>query len=66
MREAIREEGERGNLKNTMMFMATYSSTVEGAFYKGNTPSRALFEEITKLKGHEIKYQFIFYILHCS
>ena len=66
LRESIMEEGERGNLKNSMVFMVTDNSTVEGAFYKGNTPSRALFEEIMKLKGCEIKYQFILYVMHCS
>jgi len=39
---AIEEGLQLGQLQNTELFIFTDNSTAEGAFYKGNTPSRAL------------------------
>jgi hypothetical protein len=46
----VEEEARRGTLKGSIMFLFTDNSTVEGALYKGNTPSRKLFGLIVRLR----------------
>jgi hypothetical protein len=46
----VEEEARHGTLKDSIMFLFTDNSTVEGALYKGNTPSKKLFNLIVRLR----------------
>jgi hypothetical protein len=46
---AIKEGLQSGHLVNTELFLLTDNATAEGAFFKGNTPSRILFDLILRL-----------------
>ena len=49
---------KRRTLHNTMLFLFTDNSTVEGAIAKGNSSSPLLFELVIELKTAEMKYGF--------
>jgi hypothetical protein len=63
---AIEEGLALGHLVNTELFIFTDNSTAEGAFYKGNTPSRPLFELILWLRKIEMQGQLKLHILRIS
>jgi hypothetical protein len=63
---AIEEGLTLGHLSNTELFIFADNSTTEGAFYKGNTPSRPLFELILRLHKIEMQGQLKLHILHVS
>jgi hypothetical protein len=46
----VEEESRNGTLKGALMYLFTDNSTVEGALYKGNTPSKKLFSLIVRLR----------------
>jgi hypothetical protein len=46
----IEEEARNGMLNGASMYLFTDNSTVEGALFKGNTPSRKLFELIVRFR----------------
>jgi hypothetical protein len=63
---AIEEGLERGHLVNTELFIFTDNSTAEGAFYKGNTPSRTLFELILCLRLIDMQGQLKLHVIHVA
>jgi hypothetical protein len=46
----VEEEARNGLLNGASMFLFTDNSTVEGALFKGNTPSRKLFNLIVRFR----------------
>ncbi len=63
---AIEEGIAAGHLQNTELFLFTDNSTAEGAFYKGNSPCRALFELVLRLRTIEMQGQLKLYIIHIA
>ena len=49
-----------------MVFFINDSSIVEGVVDIGNTPSRALFEHILRIKRVQFRFKFVLHIIHCS
>jgi len=47
--EALEEAYHDGHLHNCEVFLFTDNSTREGAYYRGNSPSRSLFELVLRL-----------------
>jgi hypothetical protein len=48
--ETIEEEARSGLLQGSSLLLFTDNSTVEGALFKGNTPSRKLFQLIVRFR----------------
>ena len=64
--DALEEEGKEGRLNESMLFFITDSSTVEGAVDRGNTPSRALFEKIVRIKRIQFRLKSVLYVINYS
>jgi hypothetical protein len=56
---------ERG-LQETEIFIFTDNSTAEGAFWKGTSKSRRLFELVLELKQLEMEADLLLHIIHVS
>jgi len=48
------------------VFIFTENSTAEGAYYKGNTPSRTLFELILCLRIIDMQGHLKLYVIHVT
>jgi hypothetical protein len=55
--DALREEGEAGNLWDALIFFCTDNSTVELGIVKGNSWSEKLFELSLEVRVIEMKYR---------
>lgn len=55
-----------GDLQNSEIFIFTDNSTAQGAFYKGNTPSRPLFELILRLRCIEMQAAIKLFVIHVA
>lgn len=66
MVSAIKEGLLLGQLRNTELFIFTDNSTAEGAFYKGNTPSRTLFDLILRLRLIDMQGQLKLHVIHVA
>ena len=64
--EAIEEGVESGDLKNSELFIFTDNSTAEGAYYKGNTGSRLLFELVLRLRQLNMQGNIILHVIHVA
>jgi hypothetical protein len=62
----IEEEARNGTLKRASMFLFTDNSTVGGALYKGNTPSRKLFNLIVRFRKVQITNDAEIIVSHVS
>ena len=62
----IEQEAKEGTLKGSLMFLFTDNSTVEGALYKGNTPSRKLFELIVRFRKVQLQNNATILVSHVS
>ena len=60
------KEAIQGRLCHEVVFMFTDNSAVESAFAKGNTPVKALFELIEKIKRAMIKFSFQLCIIYIA
>jgi hypothetical protein len=55
-----------GELVHTEIFLFTDNAVAEGAFYKGSSPSRQLFELVLKLKCLELHHGLRLHLIHVS
>jgi hypothetical protein len=62
----VEEESKQGTLKGALMFLFTDNATVEGALFKGNTPSRKLFQLIVRLRKVELQNGATVQVSHVS
>jgi hypothetical protein len=60
------EEANHGSLNGAHLFLFTNNSTVEAALYKGNSPSRKLFELIVRLRKVEMDCSATITVSHVS
>jgi len=51
---------------NFLLFLFTDNAVAEGAFYKGSSPSRQLFELVLKLKCLELHHGLRLHLIHVS
>ncbi len=56
----------RGELVHTEILLFTDNAVAEGAFYKGSSPSRQLFELVLKLKCLELHHGLRLHLIHVS
>jgi hypothetical protein len=63
---AIKEGLATGHLVNTELFLFTDNSTSEGAFYKGNSPSRPLFDLVLRLRSIEMQGHLKLHVIHVA
>lgn len=63
---AIEEGITTGHLQNTELFLFTDNSSAEGAFYKGNSPSRPLFELILRLRVIDMQWNLKLHVIHVA
>jgi len=54
------------NLRGAEIFLFTDNSTAEGAFWKGNSSSRKLFELVLRLKKLEWDFGLMVHVIHVS
>jgi hypothetical protein len=64
--QTIEEEARNGSLQGTSMYLFTDNSTVEGALFKGNTPSRKLFNLIVRFRKAQISCDAEIIVSHVS
>jgi hypothetical protein len=64
--DALREEGEAGNLWDALIFFCTDNSTVESGIVKGNSLSEKLFELSLEVRVIELKYRCKILVSHVS
>lgn len=64
--ESLEEQARKGNLKNSIVILATDNQVTEMCIYKGNSSSEKLFELIVRLKELEINEEAIIYVTHVS
>lgn len=62
----VEEEARNGTLQGSVMFLFTDNSTVEGALYKGNTPSEKLFRLVVRLRKVEFQHGATIVVSHVS
>jgi hypothetical protein len=60
------EEAKQGTLNGSHLFLFTDNSTVESALYKGNSPSRKLFNLIVRLRKVELECSASITVSHVS
>jgi hypothetical protein len=63
---ALGEAVEDNILQDCEVFLFTDNSTAEGAYYKGNSPSRKLFELVLQLRKVAMSAGLILHVLHVS
>ena len=51
----LESEENSGDLNNSWIILTTDNSTAEGCLYKGNSPSRKLFELFVRLRSLELR-----------
>jgi hypothetical protein len=57
---------QEGRFNGCDVFLYTYNQTAEGAYCKGTTKSRALFELIVILYKLQMEFEFILHIIGIS
>ena len=55
-----------GDLENSWIILATDNSTAEGCLYKGNSPSKKLFELVVRLRSLEMQTGATILVTHVS
>jgi hypothetical protein len=63
---ALKQAVEDRALTDCEIFLFTDNTTAEGAYYKGNTPSRKLFELVLELKQLGMRAGLILHVVHVS
>lgn len=64
--ETLEAEGEKGNLKDAVVIIATDNQVTENAIYKGNSTSEKLYDLIIRLRKLELHHGAYFVITHVS
>jgi len=62
----IQELAHQGKLAGTEIFLFTDNSTAEGAFFRGTSSNRRLFELILTLRKLEHEHGFVLHVIHIS
>jgi hypothetical protein len=63
---ALEEAVEDHTLRECEVFLFTDNSTAEGAYYKGNSPSRKLFELVLQLRKVAMSAGLLLHVIHVS
>jgi hypothetical protein len=63
---AIEEAHSKGLLENSELFVFTDNSAAEGAFYKGTSPSRRLFELVLRLRTLQMSGSLALHVIHVA
>jgi hypothetical protein len=63
---AIEEAYAKGLLSNSELFVFTDNSAAEGAFYKGTSPSRRLFDLVLRLRALQMNGQLALHVIHVA
>ena len=64
--KSIKKYVDNGTLKGAELFMFTDNSTVEAAFWKGNSKSEKLFRAVLELKKMEMVGDVMIHIIHVA
>jgi hypothetical protein len=64
--QTIEQESRSGLLKGPSLYLFTDNSTVEGALFKGNTPSRKIFHLIMRFRKVQMLCDAEIIVLHVS
>jgi hypothetical protein len=64
--ESLEDSVLLGELANSELYVFTDNTSVEGAYYKGNSPSRRLFELVLRLRCIEMKASIKLFIIHVA
>jgi len=62
----IKELAAQGKLDGVEIFLFTDNSTAEGAFFRGTSSNRKLFELVLMLRRLEHNHSFILHVIHIS
>jgi hypothetical protein len=63
---ALEEGVTAGELRNSELFIFTDNTTAEGAYYKGNSPSRKLFDLVLRLRCIEMMSSVLLHVIHVA
>mmetsp|Transcript_20485 Transcript_20485/g.29214 ORF Transcript_20485/g.29214 Transcript_20485/m.29214 type:complete len:595 (-) Transcript_20485:2495-4279(-) len=63
---AIEDAHAKGLLSDSELFVFTDNSAAEGAFYKGTSPSRRLFELVLRLRSLQMNAGLALHVIHVS
>ncbi len=64
--ESLEDAYQDTRLQNCEIFLFTDNSTAEGAYYKGNSPSRLLFELVLRLRQLEMHSNLLLHVTHVT
>jgi hypothetical protein len=64
--QTIEEESRNGMLMGASLYLFTDNSTVEGALFKGNTPSRKLFNLVVRFRKVQMAYNAEIIVSHVA
>jgi hypothetical protein len=60
---ALLRAAEEGRLKGAEIFIFTDNQAAEGAYYRGTSPSRALFDLVVTLYKLQMKYDLVLHVI---
>jgi len=63
---AVEEAVEQGHLRDCELFLFTDNSTAEGAYYRGTSPSRLLFDLVLRLRVLQVRTELIVHVIHVA
>jgi hypothetical protein len=63
---ALGEAVDDNTLRDCEVFLFTDNTTAEGAYYKGNSPSRKLFELVLQIRGIAMSAGLLLHVIHVS
>lgn len=64
--ECLKSECAAGHLQGHEVFMFTDNTTAEGSYYKGNSPSKLLFELVLCLCQLEMSGGLMLHVIHVA
>ena len=63
---AVEEAVKQGHLRDCELFLFTDNSTAEGAYYRGTSPSRLLFELVLRLRVLQVRTELVVHVIHVA
>lgn len=63
---AMEEAVEQGHLRDCELFLFTDNSTAEGAYYRGTSPSRLLFDLVLRLRVLQVRTELVVHVIHVA
>lgn len=64
--QSVESDATRGLLTQAEMFLFTDNAVAEGAFYKGTSTNKQLFELVLRLKKLEFDHRFRLHVIHIA